>query len=109
MVIAIHEGMEATRYARYPRAIDFSCGFQLFLPSGTRSSARRLPEVSRSNSSRNNSLICICASCGLVRRFPNLCGSLRENNEQRRQPDPMLLGRLVVGAGFGLGLVSHDE
>src|SRR5579883_3460480 len=51
--------MLATSAARYPKDIDFSCGFQSLRPSGTRSSARRVEAASRSRSARNNSVIFI--------------------------------------------------
>jgi hypothetical protein len=39
----IQAGMLETSVARRPRFIDFSCGFQSARPSGTRSSAPRVP------------------------------------------------------------------
>src|SRR5215204_7323917 len=37
--------------------MDFSCGFQSFCPSGTRSSVRRVPTISRSSSATSSSVI----------------------------------------------------
>ena len=49
--------MAATRVARYPSGIDFSCGFQPGLPSGTRSRTRRLTGASRSTCAEKKSVI----------------------------------------------------
>src|ERR1700694_5136885 len=54
--MASHVGIVATIFARYPKIIDFSCGFQSYLPSGTCSSARRERSTSRSSSAKNNSV-----------------------------------------------------
>src|SRR5712671_5474956 len=40
-------GIVATMFVRYPKAIDFSCGFQSDLPSGTCSKAWRERSASR--------------------------------------------------------------
>src|SRR6185436_20166569 len=55
--IASHDGMVATRLARWPHAIDLSCGFQSHFPSGTCSSARRDRPTSRSSSASRKSFV----------------------------------------------------
>src|SRR5688572_12936409 len=54
--MAIHDGIVATMFAKYPKTIDFSCGFQSYLPSGACSKARRERPTSRSNSACKNSV-----------------------------------------------------
>src|SRR5260370_889903 len=54
----------STMFARYPKIIDFSCGFQSYLPSGASSKARRERSTSRSNSATKNSVSFI--SCLLI-------------------------------------------
>src|SRR5258705_5652167 len=60
--MVIHEGIVATMFARYPKIIDFSCGFQSYLPSGTCSRARRERSTSRSISASRYSVSFILAS-----------------------------------------------
>src|SRR3989475_11915805 len=50
-----HAGSSATSVARRPSVIDLGCGFQEALPSGTRSSTRRVALISSSNSGRSSS------------------------------------------------------
>src|SRR5262245_55991687 len=45
--MVIHMGIVATMFARYPKTIDFSCGFQSYLPAGTCSKARFDRSISR--------------------------------------------------------------
>src|SRR5512143_2832380 len=56
-IIAIHEGMVATRSARRPSGIDFSCGFQSLRPSGVASRTRRVRGASLSSWARSRSAI----------------------------------------------------
>src|SRR6266851_3724366 len=60
--MVIHMGIVATMFARYPKIIDFSCGFQSYLPSGACSRARRERSTSRSNSASRNSVSFILVS-----------------------------------------------
>src|SRR5687767_6296248 len=60
--MAIHVGIVATMFARYPKSIDFSCGFQSYLPSGTCSKAWRERSTSLFNSARKNSVSFMCVS-----------------------------------------------
>src|SRR6476646_7450075 len=48
-------GIVATMFARYPKIIDFSCGFQSYLSAGTCSKARLDRSISRSISDDKNS------------------------------------------------------
>src|SRR5437016_2058024 len=61
-VIAVQLGMFEKCVASPPSVIDFSCGFQLNLSSGTRSSVFRVLAISCSNSGRIISLIDIGTS-----------------------------------------------
>src|SRR5262249_25566268 len=54
-------GIVATMFARYPKIIDFSCGFQSYLPAGTCSRARRDRSISRLISANKNSVNLILA------------------------------------------------
>ena len=78
------------REARYPRAIDFECGFQSFSPSGTRCRARRVLATSRSSCARrklghlhNGFLVCrVETDRGTVSTIednfgPEICGTIK--------------------------------
>src|SRR2546426_3509671 len=64
--MASHVGIVATMFARYPKIIDFSCGFQSYLPVGTCSRARRERSTSLSSSARKNSVSFICVSSSIL-------------------------------------------
>src|SRR3954463_13001877 len=91
IIAAAQPGMVAPSAARYPRGIDFSCGFQSFFPSGTRSSTRRVPADSRSNSANNSSAI-----VGIGRSFLSSLDGEGEGDDLLVAPRaPLIPGGLV--------------
>src|SRR5260370_15654510 len=83
--MVIHIGIVATMFARYPKIIDFSCGFQSYLPSGACSRAWRERSTSRSNSASRNSVSFILVSLSYPQIRQRLCRQVitAKSREQR--------------------------
>src|SRR3989442_1338816 len=92
-----HAGSSATNVASRPSVIDLGCGFQEDLPSGTRSSTRRVAATSSSNSGISHS----------ASDMPGLRHGSRALEVLEEQSVDAILTDLQMPVMDGLTLLSH--